>query len=160
MASVDVPETEDDRRIRHAACLLSDIGWRAHPDYRGEQSLNIIVHAALVGIDHPGRAYIALSIFFRHEGMSLEKASSRLKEMAGPRQIERARLLGALLRVAYPVSVAMEGVLQSTPFIRRGDALVLQLPERMAPLANERLIGRVRAVGKLLDLEPLIEIVD
>jgi exopolyphosphatase/guanosine-5'-triphosphate,3'-diphosphate pyrophosphatase len=25
-------------RLRHAACLLADIGWRAHPDYRGEQS--------------------------------------------------------------------------------------------------------------------------
>ncbi len=30
----------EERRLRHAACLLSDIGWRAHPDYRGEQSLN------------------------------------------------------------------------------------------------------------------------
>ena len=32
-------ETEDDRRLRHAACLLSDIGWRIHPDYRSEQTL-------------------------------------------------------------------------------------------------------------------------
>ena len=32
-------ETPEEKRLRHAACLLSDIGWRAHPDYRGEQSL-------------------------------------------------------------------------------------------------------------------------
>ena len=32
-------ETEEERRWRHAACLFSDIGWRAHPDYRGEQTL-------------------------------------------------------------------------------------------------------------------------
>ena len=37
-------ETEEERRLRHAACLLSDIGWRAHPDYRGEQSLILIAH--------------------------------------------------------------------------------------------------------------------
>src|SRR5262249_4267519 len=48
-------ESAEERRLRHAACLLSDIGWRAHPDYRGEQSLNVIAHAALAGIDHPGR---------------------------------------------------------------------------------------------------------
>ena len=24
-------ETEGERRLRYAACLLSDIGWRAHP---------------------------------------------------------------------------------------------------------------------------------
>src|ERR1700681_1512723 len=35
MASSGLEETGDERRLRHAACLLADIGWRAHPDYRG-----------------------------------------------------------------------------------------------------------------------------
>ena len=34
-------ETEEDRRLRHAACLLSDIGWRVHPDHRGEDRPSI-----------------------------------------------------------------------------------------------------------------------
>jgi exopolyphosphatase/guanosine-5'-triphosphate,3'-diphosphate pyrophosphatase len=157
--SVGLPETDDERRIRSAACLVADIGWRAHPDYRGEQSLNIIAYASFVGIDHPGRAYIALSIFFRHEGLSPEKASPRLKSLAGPRLFERARLLGALMRVAYPVSVAMEGVLPRAPLTARGGKVVLELPQEMAPLANERLLGRVRALGKLLNLGSRIEIV-
>ena len=63
-------ETEEERRLRHAACLLSDISWRAHPDYRGEQSLILIAHAALGGIDHPGRVFLALTIYFRHVGIS------------------------------------------------------------------------------------------
>jgi exopolyphosphatase/guanosine-5'-triphosphate,3'-diphosphate pyrophosphatase len=138
--SVGLPETEDERRYRRAACLLADIGWRAHPDYRGEQSVALIAHAAFVGIDHPGRAYLALSVFFRHEGISPEKASTRLKAVAGPRLVERARLLGALMRVAYPISVAMEGVLPETPLLARGNAM-----------------GRMRALGKLLGLEPRIE---
>ena len=57
MATSGIDENAEEKRLRHAACLLADIGWRAHPDYRGEQSLNIIAHAAFVGIDHPGRAY-------------------------------------------------------------------------------------------------------
>jgi hypothetical protein len=44
MVSSGLDETTEERRLRHAACLLGDIGWRAHPDYRGEQSLNIIAH--------------------------------------------------------------------------------------------------------------------
>ena len=62
-------ETDEERRLRHAACLLSDISWRAHPDYRGEQSLILIAHAALGGIDHPGRVFLALAIYFRHMGI-------------------------------------------------------------------------------------------
>ena len=60
MASSGLGETADEKRLRHAACLLADIGWRAHPDYRGEQSLNIISNADFVAIDHPGRAFLAL----------------------------------------------------------------------------------------------------
>ncbi len=58
----------DARRAASAPCRLplSDIGWRAHPDYRGEQSLNLLAHAALAGIDHPGRVFLALAIFYRH----------------------------------------------------------------------------------------------
>ncbi|HLM40974.1 MAG TPA: exopolyphosphatase [Microvirga sp.] len=158
IGSLGLPETETERRLRHAACLLADIGWRAHPDYRGEQSLNLIAYGAFAGLDHPGRAYLALSIFFRHEGLSPDKVGSRIKALAGPRLMERARLLAALMRVAYPVSVAMEGVLPQAPLVPRGNRVVLRLPAGMEPLANERLNGRLRALGKLLNMEPAIEL--
>jgi exopolyphosphatase / guanosine-5'-triphosphate,3'-diphosphate pyrophosphatase len=152
-------ETENERRLRHAACLLADIGWRAHPDYRGEQSLNLIAYAGFVGIDHPGRAYLALSVFFRHEGLSLDNASAILVKLAGPRLLERARLLSAIMRVAYPISVAMEGVLPRAPLFVRGGNVVLQLPTDMAALANERLTNRLRQLAKLVDLDPKIEMI-
>jgi exopolyphosphatase / guanosine-5'-triphosphate,3'-diphosphate pyrophosphatase len=158
IASLGLPETENERRLRHAACLLADIGWRAHPDYRGEQSLNLIAYGAFSALDHAGRAYLALSIFFRHEGLNPDKASSRIKALAGPRLMERARLLAALMRVAYPVSVGMEGVLPQAPLLARDGQVVLQLPRSLEALANERLSGRLRALGKLLNMEPRIEI--
>jgi exopolyphosphatase/guanosine-5'-triphosphate,3'-diphosphate pyrophosphatase len=158
MRSIELPETEDERRYRHAACLLADIGWRAHPDYRGEQSLNILAQAAFVGLDHPGRAYMALSIFFRHDGLSVDRVSPRLRALAGPRLLERARLLAALMRVAYPLSVAMEGVLPRTPLVARGPHVVLRLPKDLAGLANERLTGRMKQISKLSNLEARIEI--
>ena len=57
LAAFDIAETEEEARYRQAACLLADIGWRAHPEYRGTQSLNIIAHASFIGVDHPGRAF-------------------------------------------------------------------------------------------------------
>ena len=103
-------ETADERRLRHAACLLGDIGWRAHPDYRGEQSMNIIAHGAFVSIDHPGRAYLALSVYFRHAGLSEEELSPRLRELATTRMLDRARVLGAAMRVAYILTAGQSGV--------------------------------------------------
>ncbi|WP_134498765.1 exopolyphosphatase [Microvirga pakistanensis] len=160
MTSLGIAETEAETRLRRAACLLADIGWRAHPDYRGEQSLNLIAYGAFAGLDHPGRAYLALSIFFRHEGLSPDKVSARIRSLAGPRYLERARLLAALMRVAYPVSVSMEGILPQAPLRVRGRQVVLHLPSDMQDLANERLAGRMKALGKLLGMEPVIEIQD
>ena len=104
----------EEARLRHAACLLADIGWRAHPEYRGEQSLNLIAHAAFIGIDHPGRAYLALANFYRHEGLIDEALSPHIRELASTRIKERARALGATLRVAYLISAAMPGVVSRT----------------------------------------------
>jgi exopolyphosphatase/guanosine-5'-triphosphate,3'-diphosphate pyrophosphatase len=158
--SLGVSENENETRLRRAACLLADIGWRAHPDYRGEQSLNLIAYGAFAGLDHPGRAYLALSIFFRHEGLSPDKVGSRIKSLAGTRYLERARLLAALMRIAYPVSVSMEGILPQAPLRARGSQVVLQLPPHMQDLANERLAGRMKGLGKLLNMEPVIEVRD
>jgi exopolyphosphatase/guanosine-5'-triphosphate,3'-diphosphate pyrophosphatase len=156
--SIAIEESETERRLRHAACLLADIGWRAHPDYRGEQSVNLIAQSNFVGVDHPGRAYLALSIFFRHEGLSLDSVSPRLRALAGAHLVARARLLSAVMRVAYPISVAMEGVLPRAPLVARDGRVVLHLPRSMEPLANERLVNRMRQLAKLVDLDPQIEV--
>jgi exopolyphosphatase/guanosine-5'-triphosphate,3'-diphosphate pyrophosphatase len=157
MASSGLDETADERRLRHAACLLADIGWRAHPDYRGEQSMNIIAHGAFVAIDHPSRAYLALSVYFRHAGLSEEDLSPRLRELATTRMLDRARVLGASMRVAYIITAGQGGVLPKTPMKVRRGKLVLSLPGKYAPLGSDRLFNRLRQLARLVGREPVIE---
>jgi exopolyphosphatase / guanosine-5'-triphosphate,3'-diphosphate pyrophosphatase len=155
MASTKIEETDEEKRLRHAACLLADIGWRAHPDYRGEQSLNIISHAAFVDIDHPGRAYLALAVFFRHVGLEHDDLAPHLRELATARMIDRARVLGAALRVGYLVSAAMPGVLPKTPLWVESGKLKLKLAGKYAPLAGERLFARLRQAARLVGREAM-----
>jgi exopolyphosphatase/guanosine-5'-triphosphate,3'-diphosphate pyrophosphatase len=157
MASTGIEETAEERRLRHAACLLGDIGWRAHPDYRGEQSLNIIANAAFVGIDHPGRAYLALAVFFRHVGLIDEELSPRLRELASTRVLDRARVLGAALRVAYLVSASTTGVLPKTPMVVERGRLVLRFENGLKTLAGERVFVRLRQLARLIGREPVMD---
>jgi exopolyphosphatase/guanosine-5'-triphosphate,3'-diphosphate pyrophosphatase len=156
MTSTGIDESAEERRLRHAACLLADIGWRAHPDYRGEQSLNIIAHAAFVGVDHPGRTFLSLAVFFRHVGLNDDDLSPHMRELATTRMIERARILGAVMRVAYLVSSAMPGVLPHTPLRVERGKLKLRLKGRYAALAGERLYARVRQLARLIGREPVL----
>ena len=157
MASSGLDETADERRLRHAACLLGDIGWRAHPDYRGEQSMNVIAHGAFVAIDHPARAYLALAVYFRHAGLSEEDLSPRLRELATPRILDRARVLGAAMRVAYILTAGQAGVLSKTPMQVRRGKLVLSLPGAYAKLASDRITARLRQLARLIGRDAVIE---
>ena len=157
MASSGLDEPAEERRLRHAACLLADIGWRAHPDYRGEQSLNIIAHGGFTAIDHPGRAYLALAVFYRHVGLVMDdELSPRLRELASTRMIDRARVLGAALRLAYVVSAAMPGVLPRTPLAVERQRLALRLPDEFAALGGERVLSRLRALSRLIGRDPVM----
>jgi exopolyphosphatase/guanosine-5'-triphosphate,3'-diphosphate pyrophosphatase len=150
-AAFGIEETQEERRYRRAACLLADIGWRAHPEYRGTQSLNIIAHASFIGVDHPGRAFLALTNYFRHEGVFNEAPVAAIAALATPRYLERARLLGAVMRVVYLLTASMPGVMRDLKWVPvPGGALALVLPKATSGLYGERPIGRLAQLAKVL----------
>lgn len=151
-----VDETEEEQRLRAAACLISDIGWRAHPDYRAEQSLDTVVNSALVSIDHPGRMYLALSIFHRHSGLGSARDKSipvQYAEMIGERLMLRARVIAGAVRTAHMISVGMPGIVDETQLAIEDGRLVLTLAAAHGMLDGERLQRRLASLAKLLNLK-------
>jgi len=159
MASSELDETFEEKRLRHAACLLSDVSWRAHPDYRARQATNIVTHGAFVGVDHPGRAFLALAVVFRHQGAEGEHDFAALRGLLTTRLLIRARVLGSAMRVAYLLSASMPGVLPLTPLRARHGRLTLTLPAPRADLVSDRLMNRVKTLARLLGLEAAVETV-
>ncbi|WP_373502413.1 exopolyphosphatase [Aestuariivirga sp.] len=139
-------ETEQQRRLRYAACLLADIGWRAHPDYRAERSLSMISQAAFVGIDHPGRVFLALTVFYRYDGEGEE--GDDLDHLLDDEDHQRAHLLSSMFRLAYILSAAMPGMLPKIG-LKMGDnkTLVLTLPKKLADLGGERVDKRLAGLA-------------
>jgi exopolyphosphatase / guanosine-5'-triphosphate,3'-diphosphate pyrophosphatase len=155
IASTHLEEDEQDRRLRHAACLLSDIAWRAHPDYRGAQAYDLVANAAFIGVDHPSRAFLALAASYRHLS-SEDVVSPQSRALVTARQLDRARILGAAMRVAYNISAAMPGVLPRAPMICEKGQVILTLPPDLAPLSSERLQSRMRQFARLIGGDPEI----
>lgn len=143
LAAIGVKETAEEERVRKVACYLADIGWRGHPDYRGEQSVDLVAYGSLTGVDHPGRAFLAEALAVRYMGLKHKSLSQSLMALAGPAANMKARLLGAIFRVAYPMSAAMPGVLPRAHFSLDGGKLRLHLPQDLAFLAGEHLQGRL-----------------
>ena len=148
---VHLRETEEDRRLRHAACLLSDIAWRVHPDHRGEQTIELITNGNFGSVSHQGRAFIALSVFFRYAGLSEEnQPSTIIQQQVTAAMLERARVLGAAFRVAHLISAARPGVLPATHFRSQGRKLMLVFEHRMVDLVADRVGSRFKQLARLL----------
>ena len=70
--------------------------------------------------------------------------------------LDRARILGAAMRVAYMVSASMPGVLPKTPLRVERGKLVLRLPGAQAALNGERVMNRMRTLARLIGREAVV----
>jgi exopolyphosphatase/guanosine-5'-triphosphate,3'-diphosphate pyrophosphatase len=148
---IHLRETAEDRRLRHAACLLSDIGWRVHPDHRGEETLSLITNGNFGSISHQGRAFVALAVFYRYAGLSEQnEPPADIRGLITPAMDERARLLGAAFRVAHLVSAARPGVLPAIHFRSRGRKLMLVFEHQMVDLVADRVGSRFKQLARLV----------
>jgi len=149
-------ESPVEQRLRYAACLLADIGWRAHPDYRADRSLSMISQAAFVGVDHPGRVFLALTVFYRYEGEMMKDDLTRLLE---ERHMVRAHLLSSVFRLAYILSAAMPGMLPRIGLKLSGNKeLLLTLPRKLADLMGERVEKRLASLAFEIGRTPKVQI--
>lgn len=96
-------------------------------------------------------------MFFRHVGLVDEELSPRLRELATTRVLDRARVLGAALRVAYLVSASTTGALPNIPMLVEHGRLVLRFGPAVKALAGERVFARLRQLARLIGREPVME---
>lgn len=137
-------------RLRHAACLLADVGWRANPEFRAERGLEIALHGNWVGIDARGRALLAQALFTSLGG-GLESPAP-VGQLASPDALERARLWGLAMRLGQRLSGGVAGPLRRSRVAIEGELLQLHLSEDDAALYGEAVEKRHRALAGALGL--------
>jgi len=140
-------------RLRHAACMLADISWRASPDYRSGRALTIISQASIVGVDHPGRVFLALAVFFRYQGVNTKQAPRELAELISEDELERARVLAGAMRLAYVLTGAMTGLLPKIKLFVEDKKLVLAMPSKLSGLYGESVQKRLNQLAGVMGLE-------
>lgn len=140
-------------RRRHAACILSDISWRAPSDYRGERAFWEIMHSALVGVRHEARGQIALSVMYRYTGAISGESTQEFNDRLPEDTKQRARLVGLVMRLGITLSGGTVGVLPKCPLKIEGKTLVLYVPARLKDILGEVVETRLEKVAAQLGLE-------
>lgn len=137
-------------RLRHAACLLADVGWRANPEFRAERGMEIALHGNWVGIDARGRAVLAQALFTALGG-GLESPAP-LGQLAPADMLDRARLWGLAMRLGQRLSGGVAGPLRRARVGIDGEWVRLYLSDDDAALYGEAVEKRHRALAGALGL--------
>jgi exopolyphosphatase/guanosine-5'-triphosphate,3'-diphosphate pyrophosphatase len=147
-------DTQEAARLRLAACLLADVAWNAHPDFRAEWAVDMGVHGNWVGIDAEGRAILgrALCSAFGGDG-SYDDAVGALVEQ---RVLDHADRWGRAIRLAQRLSGGTASLLRRTAISVEGEQLVLRLDESDRALFSDAVRKRFKQLAAVLELEPVL----
>lgn len=137
-------------RIRHAACLLADVGWRANPDFRAERGLETGVHGNWVGISAAERAMLGQALYTSLGGSG--SGADWLDQLAGQADLARAVQWGLAIRLAQRLSGGVASALQRTTVALDDTGIVLRLPDGGADLIGEATERRLRQLGQAMIL--------
>jgi exopolyphosphatase/guanosine-5'-triphosphate,3'-diphosphate pyrophosphatase len=142
-------EEPAERRLRHAVCLLSDIAWREHPDYRALQSFHSILRLPIGGIEHGERVFAAAAVAARYAGSLEPILGEPVLRLVDEPRLAQALTLGLAIRLAYSLSGATRRLLKETS-LRLTDRLTLVLPKNGGAMFGEAVDRRLDALGRAI----------
>ncbi len=145
-------EAGDMQRLRLTACLLGDIAWNAHPDFRAERAVDMALHGNWVGINSHGRAVLGralCSAFGGDSGFSPEVAA-----LLKPGEVERLVAWGRALRLAQRLSGGTEALLRKTSIGLKQGKVILSIPEKYRALYSGAVERRLLQLSRSMDRRP------
>ena len=146
----DEPEAT---RLRLAACLLADVAWQAHPDFRAERGVDMALHGNWVGVDGPGRVMMAQALFSNFGGRG-NFADQEVASLCNPDELKRASQWGLAMRLGQRLSGGVAAGLERSALERAGEKLRLKLKKSYEGLYGETVERRLRNLAGSLNLKP------
>ena len=140
-------------RLIKAACLLHDVTWRAHPDYRAELCFDNATRANLGGLKHSERVFLGLALLHRYRNRREGTRFEDLYDLCPSDMQLKAEVLGKAMRFGAMLlirSTRPMGRLDWRPKARR---LTLHLPKDVSALYGEVAEARLKSLADALEAE-------
>lgn len=150
-------ETAEDKRLRHAACLLADTSWRGHPDFRAQRAVDVSLFGNWVGVNARGRAMVSVALMVCY-GTSVHTPLGDIpRQLLTPSEVKQAENWGRALRLGQRLTGGTLEPLRTTTLKRDAGRLVLTLPEDFRSLYGEVVSRRLDSLASALELKPKVD---
>ena len=140
-------------RLIKAACLLHDVSWRAHPDYRAEACFEYVTRANMSGLKHSERVFIGLALQHRYRNKREGNRFAPMYELLDERGQKQAEILGKAMRFGAMLWMQSDAAMGKLRFFPKKQQLDLILPKNTAPLFNEVAESRFNSLANAVKSE-------
>lgn len=143
-------------RLIKAACLLHDVSWRTHPDYRAEVCFDYATRANLGGMSHHERVFLGLALMHRYKSGRESANITAMRDLIPPERARAAEMLGRAMRFGAMFTVGKAGAMGRLEWDSANRRLTLHLSGDTEVLFGEVAQGRFAALAKALEAEPQV----
>jgi exopolyphosphatase/guanosine-5'-triphosphate,3'-diphosphate pyrophosphatase len=141
----------DRLRLVRAACLLHDVSWRAHPDYRHEVCFDNATRANLAAISHDERIWLGVALLHRYKNSRAGSRHAALFAMLSADALRSAEILGKAMRFGAMFSVKDPEDMGRLSWQPKKGLLSLRLSRHGEPLFGEVAAARFAALASAME---------
>lgn len=142
-------ESVEQRRLRVAACTLSDIAWRESPDMQARHVFERILRFPLIGITHAERAFLAATVHARYGKRADDAALAMLDESTA----DRAHALGSAMLLGHRFSGSVPAILDHAHLQIEAERVTLHVDEATTVPDGDAVQARLSLLGRALRCE-------
>ena len=140
-------------RLIKAACLLHDVSWRAHPDYRAETCFDNATRANLGGLKHGERVFLGLALLHRYRNRREGTRFEDLYELLDEKDQLQAEILGKAMRFGAMFWMQPGVPMGQFTWFPKKKLLELRMPKAAGPLYGEVAQARLASLAASLGAE-------
>ncbi|MEM7499803.1 MAG: Ppx/GppA phosphatase family protein [Pseudomonadota bacterium] len=141
-------ETAEDKRLRLAACALSDMAWRDHANNRAGVAFSRVLELPFVGVSHTERVFLAAALMARHGGRPADREAKEIAALLPEAVARRAQILGRALQLGYRFSGSVPAILDRARLEIEADAVVVRVTGADTVPDGDAVQARLGALAK------------
>ncbi len=150
----------EQHRLIKSACLLHDVSWRAHPDYRAETVFDSTTRANLGGLKHSERVFLGLSLLHRYRNKADGTRFAELARLLSDKERHQAEVVGKAMRFGAMLWQNDSENMGQLKYFPKKEELHLRLPKSTGPLYGEVAESRFNALCSTLGATPTVKLRD
>ena len=155
-----VNDVDHHQSCRLAACLLSDICWYEHPDYRAEHAFYRTLRLRVVGISHTQRVFLSLALYVRYGGKLSDDIVSSITSLIDKDALNGATVTGIALKLGHALAGSAPGILWRSFLKLDKEFVVLTSKDDPCIMRGEVVKRELKSLARSLSLSWKIEYSD